>query len=96
MAGKPPRPIHSLHWLCEKPKRWFGRGRNGGQKKDLLELIESIECKMDGYWQDKTMDERSSDAHFDEFSIRNHSELLHDGTKKPPMRRLFKRCSKGD
>ena len=43
-----------------------------GRKKDLLELIESIDRKMDGYWEDKTMDERSSDAHFDEFSIRYH------------------------
>jgi len=62
-----------------------------GRKKDLLDLIECIECKMDGYWQDKTMDERSGYAHFEEFSIRNHWELLHDGTKKASASEAFQK-----
>ena len=41
-----------------------------GRKKDLLELIERIDRQMDGYWQDKTVDQRQGDAHFAEFSIR--------------------------
>ena len=41
-----------------------------GRKKDLLKLIESIDRKMDGYWQDKSVDQRLGDAHFCEFSIR--------------------------
>jgi len=41
-----------------------------GRKKDLLELIERIDRKMVGYWQDKTVDQRQGDAHFGKFAIR--------------------------
>ncbi len=41
-----------------------------GRKKDLLELIERIDRKMDAYWQGKTVDQRIGGAHFGEFSIR--------------------------
>ena len=41
-----------------------------GRKKDLHELIERMDRKMVGYWQDKTVDQRIGGAHFGEFSIR--------------------------
>jgi acylphosphatase len=41
-----------------------------GRKKDLLQLIKSIDRKMSGYWQDKTVDQRPGDAHYNKFSIR--------------------------